>query len=54
MKTESADSAKAAIENAEARVAELELKLQNSVIEKNEVEAKLEEAIQDSGNYLFI
>ncbi|KMT19795.1 hypothetical protein BVRB_1g008490 [Beta vulgaris subsp. vulgaris] len=49
LKTESADSAKAAIENAEARVAELELKLQNSVIEKNEVEAKLEEAIQDSG-----
>lgn len=49
MKTESVDSAKAAIDNAEIRVADLEHKLLNSVIEKNELEAKLEEAVQDSG-----
>ncbi|KAL2893713.1 E3 ubiquitin-protein ligase BRE1-like 2, partial [Bienertia sinuspersici] len=49
LKTESADHAKTAIDNTDTRVEELELKLRNFVIEKNEVEAKLEEAVQDSG-----
>uniref|UniRef100_A0A803LUS6 E3 ubiquitin protein ligase n=1 Tax=Chenopodium quinoa TaxID=63459 RepID=A0A803LUS6_CHEQI len=49
LKKESADSAKASIDKAETRVEELELKFQNSIIEKNELEAKMEEAVQDSG-----
>lgn len=50
-KTESAENAKVAINKAEARVEELELMLRNSVIEKNELEAKMEEAVQDSGKF---
>ncbi|XP_021865497.2 E3 ubiquitin-protein ligase BRE1-like 2 isoform X1 [Spinacia oleracea] len=49
LKTESADSAKDAIDKAKTRVEELELKFQNSVIRKNELEAKMEEVVQDSG-----
>ena len=54
LKKESADSAKASIDKAETRVEELELKFQNSIIEKNELEAKMDEAVQDSGDLLFI
>ena len=50
-KTESAENAKVAINKAEARVEELELMLRNSVIEKYELEAKMEEAVQDSGKF---
>ncbi|KAF8403945.1 hypothetical protein HHK36_012052 [Tetracentron sinense] len=49
VKAESADVARSAINNAEARIEELELQLQKCTIEKNDLEIKMEEAEQDSG-----
>ncbi|PON65184.1 Cdk-activating kinase assembly factor [Parasponia andersonii] len=48
-KVESADVARNAIDNADSRTEELELQLQKCIIEKNDLEVKMEEAIQDSG-----
>ncbi|KAJ7960321.1 E3 ubiquitin protein ligase [Quillaja saponaria] len=48
-KLESADTAKNTVENADSRIEELELQLQKCIIEKNNLEIKMEEAIQDSG-----
>ncbi|KAJ8433792.1 hypothetical protein Cgig2_025955 [Carnegiea gigantea] len=49
LKAESTDTAKTAIVNAERRLEELEQRLQSCILEKNDLEAKMEEAVQDSG-----
>ncbi|XVF69769.1 hypothetical protein PTKIN_Ptkin11bG0108500 [Pterospermum kingtungense] len=49
IKAESADAARNAIDNADSRIEELELQLQKCVIERNDLEIKMEEAIQDAG-----
>ncbi|XP_050217975.1 E3 ubiquitin-protein ligase BRE1-like 2 isoform X2 [Mercurialis annua] len=48
-KVESADAARNAIDTSESRIEELELQLQKCIIEKNDLEIKMEEAMQDSG-----
>lgn len=48
-KVESADVARNSIDNAESRIEELELQLQKCITEKNDLEIKMEEAAQDSG-----
>ncbi|GFZ20784.1 histone mono-ubiquitination 2 [Actinidia rufa] len=50
MKAESLDAARNAIDNAGSTIEELELQLQKCVIKKNELEIKMEEAVQDSGS----
>ncbi|GAB4844996.1 hypothetical protein Ancab_038389 [Ancistrocladus abbreviatus] len=49
LKTEATDTARAAVDNSESRVEELELQLQNCILEKNDLAIKMEEAIQDAG-----
>ncbi|GMI89160.1 histone mono-ubiquitination 2 [Hibiscus trionum] len=49
MKAESADSARNTIDNAGSRIEELNLQLQKCMIERNDLEIKMEEAIQDAG-----
>ena len=52
VKLESADAVRNAIDNAESRIEELELQLLKYINEKNELEIKMEEAVQDAGqNY---
>ncbi|XP_062076724.1 E3 ubiquitin-protein ligase BRE1-like 2 isoform X2 [Humulus lupulus] len=48
-KVESADAARNAVEIADSRTEELELQLQKNINEKNDIEVKMEETIQDSG-----
>ncbi|KAM6594354.1 hypothetical protein CsatA_002057 [Cannabis sativa] len=48
-KVESADAARNAVEIADSRTEELELQLQKSINEKNDLEVKMEETIQDLG-----
>ncbi|GMH00180.1 hypothetical protein Nepgr_002019 [Nepenthes gracilis] len=49
LKAEATETAKTSVASAESRVEELELQLQNCITEKNDLEIKLEEAIQDAG-----
>ncbi|KAE8690975.1 E3 ubiquitin-protein ligase BRE1-like 2 [Hibiscus syriacus] len=49
MKVESADSVRNAIDNAGSRIEELNQQLQKCIIERNDLEIKMEEAIQDAG-----
>ncbi|XP_039019064.1 E3 ubiquitin-protein ligase BRE1-like 2 isoform X1 [Hibiscus syriacus] len=49
MKVESADSVRNTIDNAGSRIEELNLQLQNCIIERNDLEIKMEGAIQDAG-----
>lgn len=49
MKVESADAVRSAVGDAEARIEELKLQLQKCILERNDLEVKLEEAEQDSG-----
>ncbi|XP_058108518.1 E3 ubiquitin-protein ligase BRE1-like 2 isoform X2 [Magnolia sinica] len=49
VKGESADAARSAVSDAELKIQELELQLQKCIIERNDLEIKLEEAEQDSG-----
>lgn len=49
MKADSADIAKSSTDNAESKIEVQELQLQNCIIEKNDLEIKMEEAFQDSG-----
>ncbi|KAI3450877.1 hypothetical protein Pfo_007542 [Paulownia fortunei] len=49
VKAESIDAARNAIDSSESKVEELQNQLQMCVIEKNEMEIKMEEAMQDSG-----
>ncbi|CAN4089766.1 unnamed protein product [Withania somnifera] len=49
VKAEAVDAAKKAVDNSESRIEELEHRMHRFIIEKNELEFKMEEAIQDSG-----
>ncbi|XP_020237565.1 E3 ubiquitin-protein ligase BRE1-like 2 [Cajanus cajan] len=49
LKLKSADSTRHILENSDHRIDELELQLQKCIIEKNDLEIKLEEAKQDTG-----
>ncbi|CAN0919586.1 E3 ubiquitin-protein ligase BRE1-like 2, partial [Linum grandiflorum] len=49
IKLESTDSARNSIDSPDSRIQDLELQLQKCKIEKNELEIKMEEAVQDSG-----
>ncbi|RDY10395.1 E3 ubiquitin-protein ligase BRE1-like 2, partial [Mucuna pruriens] len=49
LKLESADTARHILDNSDHRIDELELQLQKCIIEKNDLEIKLEEAKQDTG-----
>ncbi|GAB2271335.1 hypothetical protein Dimus_006176 [Dionaea muscipula] len=46
---EGTDSSRRAVDVAESRAKELEVELQNCILEKNDLEITMEEAIQDSG-----
>lgn len=48
-KTESTDAARYKIGSSESKVEELQNQLQKCIIDKNEMEIKMEEAMQDSG-----
>ncbi|KAL6515749.1 hypothetical protein OROHE_018439 [Orobanche hederae] len=47
-KMESAEALRMVVENSRAKIEELENQLQKSLLQKNELEIKLEEALQDS------
>ncbi|KAL6297187.1 hypothetical protein ACE6H2_005329 [Prunus campanulata] len=49
VKVESADAIRNSIDNTDSRIEELELQLQKCIIEKNDFEINMEEAVQDSG-----
>ncbi|XP_057956407.1 E3 ubiquitin-protein ligase BRE1-like 2 isoform X2 [Malania oleifera] len=49
LKEESVDAARNAIDNTKLRIQELELQLQKCILEKNDLEIKMEETVQDSG-----
>ncbi|XP_061373602.1 E3 ubiquitin-protein ligase BRE1-like 2 [Gastrolobium bilobum] len=49
LKLESTDSARHILDNSKHRIDELELQLQKCIIEKNDLEIKMEEAVQDTG-----
>ncbi|XVF04582.1 hypothetical protein REPUB_Repub05bG0096400 [Reevesia pubescens] len=49
IKAESADAPRNTIDNADSRIEELVLQLQKCIIERNDLEIKMEEAIQDAG-----
>ncbi|KAK4380726.1 hypothetical protein RND71_002588 [Anisodus tanguticus] len=49
VKAEAVDAAKRSVDNSESRIEELEHRIHRFIIEKNELEIKMEEAIQDSG-----
>lgn len=51
-KLESVDTARHTIGNSDSRTEELELQLQKCIIEKNDLEIKMEEAIQDTGQHI--
>jgi E3 ubiquitin-protein ligase BRE1 len=53
-KLESADAVRNSIDNAESRIEELELQLQKCVIDKNDLEIKMEEALQDAGQITYL
>ncbi len=53
-KLESADDVRNSIDNAESRIEELELQLQKCVIDKNDLEIKMEEALQDAGQITYL
>lgn len=49
VRAESADAARNTVDDSESRIEQLEVQLQKSIIEKNDLGLKMEEAIQDSG-----
>ncbi|KAJ0083929.1 hypothetical protein Patl1_29941 [Pistacia atlantica] len=49
VRVESADAARSTIDDSESRIEQLEHQLQKCMIEKNDLEMKMEEAVQDSG-----
>lgn len=49
VRAESADAARNTVDDSESRIEWLEVQLQKSIIEKNDLGLKMEEAIQDSG-----
>ncbi|KAG0489180.1 hypothetical protein HPP92_007991 [Vanilla planifolia] len=53
MKADSLDSIKASITSYETRIEDLELQIQKHIVERNKLEIKLEETLQDSGKNDF-
>nr|KAJ0199583.1 hypothetical protein LSAT_V11C600318310 [Lactuca sativa] len=53
LKTESVDALKNPIDNTDSTIQELEHKLQQYINENNELEIKMEEAVQDSGKFSY-
>lgn len=53
VKAEAVDSARKAVDNSESRIEELEHRMHRCIIGKNELEIKMEEAIQDAGRCIF-
>lgn len=49
VRAELADAARNTVDDSESRIERLEVQLQKSIIEKNDLGLKMEEAIQDSG-----
>ncbi|KAK9156609.1 hypothetical protein Scep_003183 [Stephania cephalantha] len=49
IKAEAADAARTAIRDSEAQIEELELQLRKLIVDRNDLEAKVEEVVQDSG-----
>lgn len=49
MKAESVETARKMVDNSQSKIEDLEYQLQKAIAEKNEVEIKVEEALQDSG-----
>lgn len=49
LKVESADVARRTAANADARITELETKLKECMAERNDLEIRLEEVVQESG-----
>lgn len=54
LKLESADTARHNIDNSDYRIEELELQLKKCITEKNDLEIKMEEAIQDTGQHIHL
>lgn len=52
VRSESADAARNTIDDSESRIEQLEHQLQKCIIEKNDLEMKMEEAVQDSGKFV--
>jgi E3 ubiquitin-protein ligase BRE1 len=50
LKAESVETARKMVDNSQLKIEELECQLQKAIVEKNEVEIKVEEAMQDSGS----
>lgn len=53
VRVESADAARNIIDDSESRIEQLELQLQKCMIEKNDLDLKMEEIIQDSGELVY-
>lgn len=51
-KLESVDVARSSIDNNCSRIEELEHQLQKILVEKNDLEIEMEEAVQDSGMFI--
>ncbi|KAK9122644.1 hypothetical protein Sjap_012246 [Stephania japonica] len=49
IKAEAVEAARTAIRDSEAQIEELELQLRKLIVDRNDLEAKVEEAVQDSG-----
>lgn len=49
IKAESVETARKMVDNSQSKIEDLEYQLQKAIAEKNEVEIKVEEALQDSG-----
>lgn len=54
LKVESAEAFRNVNENVDSRIEELELQLQMCLIEKNDLEINMEEAVQDSGKITWV
>jgi len=53
-KADSLDAVRNDIANSESKIEELKLQLQNCIVEKNALEIKMEEVLQDSGESVRI
>lgn len=51
-KLESLDIARSSIDNNSSRIEELEHQLQKILVEKNDIEIEMEEAVQDSSMFI--
>lgn len=49
IKAESVETARKMVESSQSKIEDLEYQVQKAIAEKNEMEIKVEEALQDSG-----